>query len=70
MNKCFDAYRSTNRRYPLMIYYSVDHHMYWVNNQHKARQLAARGRASSTLILSYMFTSSDDDVNRTYIEEK
>ena len=27
LDKCFDKYKSTNRHYPLMVYYAVDNHM-------------------------------------------
>ena len=27
LNKCFDNYKSTNRHYPLMVYYAVDNHI-------------------------------------------
>ena len=70
LDKCFDKYKSTNRHYPLMVYYAVDNHMYWVSNQHKARQLAARNKESVTSMRTDMFQSYEDSTNIFVDEDK
>ena len=70
-NKRFGRYKFTNRHDPLMVYYPVDSHMYWVSNQHKARQLAGRGKDSCVRIKLGMFQSYEDSnntvVDKTYV---
>ena len=70
LNKCFDKYKSTNRHYPLLVYYAVNNHMYWVSDPHKARQLAARNKESNASIISDMFQSYVESDNIFTNEEK
>ena len=55
MNNCWDKYRSKNNNYPILVYYSVNNHMYYVNNEHIARKISHKYREKDIRANSDMF---------------
>ena len=69
LNKCFDKNISTSRNYPVLVYYSVNNHMYWVGDKDKALGLTRKARAMETKIKSEMIVSYVEDKN-IYLDEE
>ena len=65
-----EAYPSTNHHYPLLVYYAMRDHMYWVGEKEEARRLAARTKDIGAQAKSDMLQSYAECANISLDDEK
>ena len=66
----FDSFRSKCRRYPFMVYYAVNNHLYWVGNKEEARKRAGYNKDMDTKVRSDMFQNYTQCKNDFVNEER